>query len=325
VAGYSEENDFVELLRILSNTVEYSELPVRHNEDIMNRSLEQDLPVRLNQQPTTSFSSKAREDYPLQVDYESPHCKAFLLLQAHMMRLQNLPCSDYITDTNTVLDQAIRILQAMIDICVVKRHLQTAIGVMKLVQCIRQGRWVTDSSLTCLPHVSLDKPGRIKYKGRSIESLGEICRYSGKDLDAILSSFSSSERTDIRRVLSIIPKYELDVKIKDAMQKDEYWMLDASQKYEIRISFKNQIAKPNNTIYSPRFPKPVAEGWWVIFGKDDQVLELKRLSPSAKSTEMFCFFRIITPAESGVHKYTVFFISDCYMGIDQKLDIVWHQ
>ena len=324
VSGYSEENDFVELLRILCNTVEYSELPVRHNEDIMNRSIEKDLPVPLNQQPTTSFSSKARQDYPVQVDYESPHCKAFLLLQAHMVQLENLPCSDYITDTNSVLDQAIRILQAMIDICVVKKHLHTAIGVMKLVQCIRQGRWVTDSSLTCLPHFSLDKIP-LKYKGKLIETLREICQYSGKDLDAVLSSFSDSEKTDICRVLSKIPKYEIDVKIKDAMEKDGCWVLDASQKYEIRLSFKNQLVKPSKIIYTPRFPKPVAEGWWVMFAKEDQVLELKRLSPFANSTDMLCFFRIISPAESGIYKYTVHFISDGYMGIDQKVDIIWHQ
>lgn len=50
---------------------------------------------------------------PVPVDsstLDSPHTKAHLLFQAHFSRLQ-LPCSDYLTDLKSVLDQAIRILQ----------------------------------------------------------------------------------------------------------------------------------------------------------------------------------------------------------------------
>ena len=50
---------------------------------------------------------------PLEVDphsYDSPHTKANLLFQAHFTR-HPLPSTDYLTDTNSVLDQAIRILQ----------------------------------------------------------------------------------------------------------------------------------------------------------------------------------------------------------------------
>ncbi len=42
---------------------------------------------------------------------DDPHAKANLLIQAHLSALA-LPISDYITDTKTVLDNSIRILQA---------------------------------------------------------------------------------------------------------------------------------------------------------------------------------------------------------------------
>ena len=42
---------------------------------------------------------------------DDPHAKASLLVQAHLARLP-LPISDYITDTKTVLDNSLRILQA---------------------------------------------------------------------------------------------------------------------------------------------------------------------------------------------------------------------
>lgn len=41
---------------------------------------------------------------------DSPHTKTFLLIQAHFSHLP-LPNSDYLTDTKSVLDQSIRILQ----------------------------------------------------------------------------------------------------------------------------------------------------------------------------------------------------------------------
>lgn len=45
---------------------------------------------------------------------DQPHTKANLLFQAHFSHVP-LPVSDYITDTKLTLDNAIRLLQAMID------------------------------------------------------------------------------------------------------------------------------------------------------------------------------------------------------------------
>ena len=68
---------------------------MRHNEDSMNRSLAELLPLPVS--PPDS--------------YDSPHTKTHLLLQAHFSHAP-LPIADYATDTKSVLDQALRILQA---------------------------------------------------------------------------------------------------------------------------------------------------------------------------------------------------------------------
>lgn len=78
----------------LQASSEYSELPVRHNEDGLNKTLSSALPLTV--QPPESF--------------DSPHTKTYLLLQAHFSRAQ-LPIADYSTDTKSVLDQSLRILQ----------------------------------------------------------------------------------------------------------------------------------------------------------------------------------------------------------------------
>ena len=60
---------------------------------VVNRSLAEKLPI--------SVSPDA---------CDSPHTKTHLLLQAHFSSTP-LPIADYVTDTKSVLDQALRILQ----------------------------------------------------------------------------------------------------------------------------------------------------------------------------------------------------------------------
>ena len=127
--------EFKELLKALSDCKEYEELPVRHNEEFLNEDLSKYCPMDVNQ-------------YTM----DSPHTKANLLLQSHFCR-NALPSSDYYTDTKSVLDQSIRILQAMIDVCADNGWLATTLQCLGLLQMIVQGRWFSDSSLMTLPHV----------------------------------------------------------------------------------------------------------------------------------------------------------------------------
>ena len=66
---------------------------------------------------------------------ESANTKTFLLLQSHFSQLQ-LPCSDYYTDTKSVLDQTIRILQAMIDVCAENGWLASTLRIIQLMQMV---------------------------------------------------------------------------------------------------------------------------------------------------------------------------------------------
>ena len=89
------------ILRLLCAATEFSELPVRHNEEKVNAELEKSPLVRWTVRGDGRMSSEK--------DLSSSSGKAFLLLQAHCSRttLGNLalPIPDYVTDTRTVLDQ----------------------------------------------------------------------------------------------------------------------------------------------------------------------------------------------------------------------------
>ena len=101
----------------LSSTYVHAELPVRHNEDKQNEELA--LSCRLYPNNTMEEYDDDNESNHLAMmrdcEFDDPHFKASLLLQSHFSR-QKLPISDYITDTKSVLDQAVRIIQAIVDV-----------------------------------------------------------------------------------------------------------------------------------------------------------------------------------------------------------------
>ena len=73
--------------------------------------------------------------------------------------------------------------------------------------------------------------------------------------------------------------------------------------------------------YTPRFPKAKDEGWWVLIGEVDsgELLALKRLgSVRGKTTTNLAFS---TPEEPCRKIYTLYLISDCYLGLDQQHDL----
>lgn len=113
---------FEQLISVLSGVPEFSEIPVRHNEDHMNEELSRLVPFKVDQK-----------------SLDSPHTKTNLLLQAHFSRVP-LPIIDYLTDTKLVIDQCIRILFAMVDITAQIGSLETVLRIMTLVQMVSQGQ-----------------------------------------------------------------------------------------------------------------------------------------------------------------------------------------
>ena len=81
------------------DATEFAELPVRHNEDNINSELAKQCPLKVN-------------IYTM----DSPNTKTSLLLQSHFSRLA-LPSTNYLMDMKSVLDNAPRVLQAMVEKC----------------------------------------------------------------------------------------------------------------------------------------------------------------------------------------------------------------
>lgn len=296
VAGYNSEEHFSNLLRIMCDAQEFAELPVRHNEDLLNQEFEMQLPVPLSQNPRTLSGF---DDPKAGYSYGSPHSKAFLLLQAHLCRIYTLPVSDYVTDTNTVLDQTIRILQAMIDVSVFKGHLHLARGIISLMQCLKQACWINQSCLLCLPHITEAMLVPLQSSQNS-ELFSKICvslfplvnLYPSKRglYDWFQTQFKDLGAEQIKSIVQVVeglPFCALQVTIASAADqavkcKQGRWFVQAGKEYKIKVTASLlQKEAAATSMYAPRFHKLQIEGWFLLLGEERKnVLHAcKRLSP----------------------------------------------
>ena len=334
--NYVPSEDFARLLKILCDVAEYDELPVRHNEDLLNKAFEKQLPVSV-QDLVVALGGGGRFGAGYSpIAYDDPHVKAFLLLQAHMRRIKNLPCSDYATDTISVLDQSIRILQAMVDVSAERGFLTTTFGVMHMMQRIKQAVWDTDSELLTLPKVTEDVVENVVVRGRSLPTLKDLSKVPNGERGDVFkrTGLRDSEVQEIWRVLDLLPMADVNVKVEGAQmdEKDRRWSVEPGREYKVYVEVltrrRNRPKDKNQQgyrVHSPRFPKPQYEGWWVVLGDEeaDALVALKRVAAvgGEGKDRIVTHVTFVAPEEEGLAEMTIYLVSDGYVGLDREVKV----
>ncbi|KAG2374583.1 hypothetical protein C9374_010602 [Naegleria lovaniensis] len=295
------------LLELLCEAKEFAEIPVRHNEDKLNKELSEVVPLG-------SYL----------YDYESPHVKCYLLLQAHFERVK-LPIVDYITDTRTVLDSTIRIAQAYIDICAEKGYLQASLNMMHILQMIMQARWEKDSTLFQL-FSNLPCPRENTNTNDEIYQLVELLgikenitelkqllsiRYSSKNgensLQQLLSKYTKKNSL-VSNIMKIIDEFPyLTVRVDQVLHDEE------EHKIEVNIIIE-RISKSKEQAYTPMYTKQKDEGFWLIVSNptNQELLAMKRVRANKKINPT----EIYLPITENDKELEIRVVPDCYLGLD---------
>lgn len=295
----------LDVLSWMSRATEYDELPVRHNEDLINEELSRNLLF-----PGSSFG----------LPMWDPHVKAFLLLQAHMSRI-SLPITDYVGDQTSVLDQAIRIIQASIDVTTELGHLSTCLQFITLLQCIKSARWPTDPPPSILPGVGLDT----LKTDKSNLTLAKI--------SALASS--PSKITSLAKQLSVPPHQQPRFAKAAAQLPNLAVSVPAAETTALGITVDlrrlNALTERDAHVYAPRFPKPQNEGWFVLLADParDDVLAVKRAGWSgggpgrgvAVGSKPTARVAIKVPETAQGKKLEVIVVSDAYVGLEYRATV----
>ncbi len=299
IKNAKKDASFEEVLSWMCGATEFDELPVRHNEDLINAEMAKNLPMRADS---------------LGLPMWDPHVKAFLLLQAYFSRI-DLPISDYVGDLNSVLDQSIRIVQASVDVLTELGYLSSCTMMVTLLQCIKSARWPNDGPLSILPGVDADKErDRAKKAGSHLQSLTQIHEIPKPTLYKLLTDLglSRGSQPEIQKIVDTLPDLKFNVMEVNALG------------LTVSVARHNAAIQPDYRIYAPKYPKPQSEGFFLVVADPakDEVLALKRINwpptgkrggrsaekPTSRSTIK------LTP-ENAERKIDVLLLSDAYVGM----------
>jgi Sec63 Brl domain len=106
-----DEQSIAWLLFALCSTHEFDEIPVRHNEELLNEELSRKVMWGPDVADVLAESKGARQYRNIEI-YQDPHTKTFLMVQAYLEHTK-LPISDYVNDTKSVIENLPRMLAAM--------------------------------------------------------------------------------------------------------------------------------------------------------------------------------------------------------------------
>ena len=293
---------FQDVLSWMCCATEFDELPVRHNEDLINAELSKNLPLSAD---------------VLGLPMWDPHVKAFLLLQAYMSRI-DLPISDYVGDQNSVLDQSIRIIQASIDLLTELGYLSSCTMMTTLLQCIKSARWPDDGPLSILPGVDIEKEReRVQIGKLHPHSMAELPNIAKPALTSLLNTLSVPRnfQDQALKAAAVLPNLELNITDINALG------------LTVTITRVNPSTQPDYRVYAPKFPKPQAEGYFVIVANTakEDILVLKRVNwpqqdKGARGGKISSRTVIKLLPEGLERRTDVLVISDAYLGMMWKVE-----
>ncbi|ORZ33313.1 Sec63 domain-containing protein, partial [Catenaria anguillulae PL171] len=274
------------LLDALALAHEYAELPVRHNEDLQNKQLAQDVPFSVTHFP----------------GWDNPHLKAHLLLQAHISR-SPLPIVDYVTDTVSVLDQSVRVAQAMLDVAVHKGLADVCVQIVHLLQQIKQAQWITDPNVHQIP------TGCKVPKG-----VGCIAQLLGCSVDQLKGQPK-------------LIKYAANLPLVSVQIRDDVAKGGVQVSLTRTSAFPEYRTNKDTRIHAPKFPKVQYEGWYALLvgpppeGQADgtgtvREVELRRFQFRERSRMSLNMGAV----EKGKGAQ-LYIMCDGYLGLDQVFDL----
>jgi hypothetical protein len=88
----------------------------------------------------------------------------------------------------------------MIDVAADSGLLTTSLTVMNMLQCIKQGRYLHDSTLLTIPGIDEYTADKIKYKGKSVKSIAELTQCSPTEIQKIFQNIQQLSKDQIKAV-----------------------------------------------------------------------------------------------------------------------------
>lgn len=165
--------------------------------------------------------------------------------------------------------------------------------------------------------------------------LKEKCLKSYETLAGPLrKEFTEPQIEQIYKVIKELPTINVEIRLRGPLKQEhevervvkqptnhkEFYEVHSGEEYTLMVNLHRLGAKTSDHIHC-RFHKPKDEGWFLTLGHQEngELLALKRVAyRSSKSSHPLIF---TAPTAPGRVIYTIYLISDGYIGLDQQYDV----
>jgi pre-mRNA-splicing helicase BRR2 len=176
----SDGNKIMNLIDIICSAYEFDDIPIRHGEDELLRSLANDINFKKGET----------------LDFSDPHVKSNILLQIYLNRI---PCHiDLLSDQKQVIEFSHKLVLAMVDVISNNQWLKTTLLAMELSQMIVQAMWIEECSLLQLPQ--FDEQLINECKKQQIESISDLMGMEDEDRKKLLRGLNDRQLDEVATV-----------------------------------------------------------------------------------------------------------------------------
>ena len=282
------------ILEIVTSATEFETIQIRRHEDHMLRRIYDRLPVKMAQPA-----------------YESPHFKAFVLLQAHFSRMQ-LPV-DLSKDQEVILIKVLNLLSGCVDVLSSEGHLN-AMSAMEMSQMVVQAMWDRDSPLKQIPHFSPEAIAAINAEG--VKDIFEFMEAMSGKKSATLVKRTGLDNKQLAQAAAFTNNKYPNIDLEFEVEEGE---VTAGSPAYLKVKLEREMdedeeGEPDISVHAPFYPAKKMENWWlVVGGANNSLLAIKKVTIGRK-LDLRLEYVVPTP---GKHELTLYLMSDSYVGVDQ--------
>lgn len=183
-----------QLIEVISSASEFENVPIRHGENDLLKALSTEINYKLEK-----------------ANFNEPNTKTNILLQCHFSR--SPLSSDFNYDQKIILEHAIRLCHATVDVVSSSLWLKPAILTMQLCQMVVQALWVTDSPLYQLPFINSRIVQALKQKG--VEDIADFMNMEDEERLAVLA-MDEKQVAEIAKACNRYPSVSLSFDVQDS-------------------------------------------------------------------------------------------------------------
>jgi len=240
------------------------------------------------------------------------------LIEAHMQRLHRLMSENLRRDVEILLEKSVLIVQAMVEIALMREWVQTAVSLIDFLRMLVQGLDVKSSPLLQIPHFTETHVSHATRGKGAISTLKEFIEKPADQRKGV-ADLASEQLLDIEEWVKHVGAVKVSAKIE---VEDETDIAEGDiATCVVEIDRTNLMeGEAEGPVHAPLFPVSKFEEFWAILSNtvNGKLITFTRIRSSEKKIVEKLRFMI---GSSGDHHLQLLLVSDSYAGLDSTFDL----